>query len=646
MEPVYKDELLNEASLIGEDLLGKAIKSDKGWYWETLSWTEETGAQPGVSEGIYSGTSGIVLFFIELFKQTNDPRFKEAALQGMGWVESYCIEKPTGYYAFITGRIGVAYVMLEMHKLTGEKSYQQKAVEIALASEAFLNSSNYIDDLINGASGCLLALIHIHAATGDVRLLPLIDKFTDHLLNRAQVGADGLYWDRDSKVIRGLCGFSHGASGLGFVFLELAHYFQNPAFNWIAEQAFRYENQYFSEKHGNWPDFRKGIYSPKDHKEHMEAYVKSDFSFFTQPRYMLAWCHGAPGIGLARLRAFKLLQDPAYKAELEKAIHSTNASIQSNSSPTISYTICHGVGGNAMLLLEAYRELKDNAYLQAAIEGAKAGIELRKKNGKYFPGLAQALNQEDKSLFMGNAGVGYFYLQCLKPMEVPSIVAPSVYTRYSGASLASYPILGSNKDVLKRRILNKIFPKTLEAFESVESDFTAFLKAESPAQHFTKAFTAFIGTHASKGLREVFEIEKERFLMNVNIESNALLYIEQEALRNQAHTIIGEGDINSTVLKLRSDIKIRNISWTAADKEEEERLMLMPAPEGIRENKLSEFTHAVISGFQKPVKVEKVISELLEKFEVEDPGEREEVKDLVSRQIKEALLAGILVSEH
>ena len=43
---------------------------------------------------------------------------------------------------------------------------------------------------------------------------------------------------------------------------------------------------------------------------------------------MLAWCHGAPGIGLARLALHALMQDePELLAEAEAAIRTTSATL-------------------------------------------------------------------------------------------------------------------------------------------------------------------------------------------------------------------------------------------------------------------------------------------------------------------------------
>jgi lantibiotic modifying enzyme len=63
---------------------------------------------------------------------------------------------------------------------------------------------------------------------------------------------------------------------------------------------------------------------------------------------MHAWCHGAPGIGLGRLRLLRHLDDPTIRAEIEVALQSTlTAGFGYN------HSLCHGDLGNLDLVLEA-----------------------------------------------------------------------------------------------------------------------------------------------------------------------------------------------------------------------------------------------------------------------------------------------------
>ena len=83
--------------------------------------------------------------------------------------------------------------------------------------------------------------------------------------------------------------------------------------------------------------------------------------------FQTAWCHGAPGIGLARLRSLPVLDDAATRAELRAAIATTLAH-----GFTGSHCLCHGGFGNLELLVRAHEVglLDDAAVLERALGAA------------------------------------------------------------------------------------------------------------------------------------------------------------------------------------------------------------------------------------------------------------------------------------
>jgi type 2 lantibiotic biosynthesis protein LanM len=85
-----------------------------------------------------------------------------------------------------------------------------------------------------------------------------------------------------------LTGLGHGASGMGLALLEAGVALEDEAMVAAGARAFAYEDSVFDADEGNWPDFRL----PGDEQS-----------------FMLGWCAGAPGIGLARMRALELLPE-------------------------------------------------------------------------------------------------------------------------------------------------------------------------------------------------------------------------------------------------------------------------------------------------------------------------------------------------
>jgi hypothetical protein len=136
--------------------------------------------------------------------------------------------------------------------------------------------------------------------------------------------------------------------------------------------------------------------------------------------FMNAWCHGAAGIGLTRLRAYELLGNLTYRAEAEQAVEATarQASIVHN------YSLCHGMFGNDETLILGSRILGNASWEQSAVHRALESIEQYEFSGAGWPSGTIGASS-DPSLMLGDAGIGYYLLR-LAHTDTPSIVLPVV----------------------------------------------------------------------------------------------------------------------------------------------------------------------------------------------------------------------------
>src|SRR5262249_59046977 len=101
-------------------------------------------------------------------------------------------------------------------------------------------------------------------------------------------------------------------------------------------------------KAGSWPDWRSAAQD--------EA---------ASPHYGAAWCHGAPGIGLARLRASQLdaRHRDAYAATARVALGTTAAALEAMAQePGADASLCHGQAGLAEIVLTAADVLGDEGH--------------------------------------------------------------------------------------------------------------------------------------------------------------------------------------------------------------------------------------------------------------------------------------------
>jgi hypothetical protein len=679
MDEQLRQKILDEAIRIGDELLDLAEHDKKSMSWKTMSMdlskspTEDGFIVWRKSESIYAGVAGIVLFLAELYKQTKDDKYLNAAIEGMRWIESYCANFATDYYAFLAGRMSVPYVMLKMFELTQDCRYIEKALKVAEPCADFLRSSRVVNDLINGTSGTLLALMHLHAMTGENRLLEKIDLFLNHLIESAHRGPQGLYWDNSPKKIHGLCGFSHGAAGVGFVFLEAARYLGRESLYHVAEEAFLYETYHFDKTKRNWPDFRKGIWTSEDLEAHKKAYWESDMSFFTTPRYMNAWCHGAPGIGLSRLRAFELLKDKKYAEAARVAIQTTREydnelDINPKTATARSCTLCHGSAGNAELFLEAYNIFGNEEYWLFAEEVALQALAHRDMNHGYISGYGRAGTTSDLSLFIGNAGLGYFYLRLLAPREIPSILAPKILAnapRHNG--MPGHSTINISLPSIRKKLAQKLFRRTIFVVEKLLPDMVSnyFEQPASSDAVAGETFSAFLdelflpmlAPKEREIVSDAFALELEKWKLDQAISSNAFLNIKAILHAEEARQLIERQaeNFHTLELALEAEAKIISTGWNWTSSQETDWLINLSSEAGmyavllktdpenrVVEKGLSTFSYAVLSCFSEKTCVENALQKVIASFEVVSDEDEAAIRKAATEQIKEAILGGIL----
>ncbi len=663
-------QFIAEAVRIGDEILSRAIVDEHGMRWKTMSMDEKRNVEWTEGTGIYSGNSGIALFFMELYNMTGKEEYLDAAKRCLQWVVYFCRKEETEYYSFFTGRMGVAYALMRMGQFLKDDLYLEQALEIVRDSGSFLDGQFNVDDLIGGKAGSALGLAHLHAATGESWLLELLDRFIVHLVKTANPGPSGYYWDRSHSHISGLCGFSHGAAGIGFVFLELGRYLGNDAFYWLAEQAFLYETNFFDLEKKNWLDLRKGIYNDEDLDKHSKAYRNGDFGFFKDAGNMNAWCHGAAGIGLSRLRAWELLHDQRYTREAKLAIERTiMTDVEGDRDIEMSsFILCHGGGGNADLFLEAYRTYGDESYWELATKVGERGLLYRQNFKKYISGYRDAGNNEDTSFFMGNAGIGHFYLRLADPYKVQSVLLPRLTAEPVSAGATSgycgirMTLAGMKKILLERYFkrtmmaVEELLPEEAQAYFADAKDIEAVRPEDSFVRFAQKGYSRLKGKRRLL-LEDILGLEKKKWQLDLQQESHSLLYIQDEIRIKDAEKLLTLEfeQLKEVKLVVAPDVQIESTRWdwnkNKSDyfpgnlevEPDDFPILIKPVPMEVAEENLSAFSEAVLMEFQQPAAVGDVYSEVLGAFEELTDEEQELLRQKIVEQVRAALNSGILI---
>jgi type 2 lantibiotic biosynthesis protein LanM len=405
----FDTTFLDTANAIGGRLCRDAIWAGGrcNWLGDAMEYVDgrwQVGHR-AFGPDLYGGVSGIGLFLAQLFSHTQEKTFKKTALGamecGLSQLERFNAHRDFGFYSGLTG---FAYALIEV----GDLLDQQQLVERGLRTLETIPREGLISqtwDIVSGSAGIIPVMLKIHGRYGQDFLLDVVFQHGEMLLESANRSEDGWSW----KTIQGpeqrdLTGFSHGAAGIAWAFLELHKKFNEQKFLQAAQEALRYERRWFDPQQENWPDFR------------------FDGEAGSAPGFSAAWCHGAPGIGLSRVRAYQILQDATCRAEAEAALRTTTRTLQAAlQSGQGNYSLCHGNCGNAELLIYASDVLPHNDRLKIIREVAEDGV--RKYRMERNPWPCGVLNGgETPNLMLGLAGIGYFYLRMHDRKKVPSVL--------------------------------------------------------------------------------------------------------------------------------------------------------------------------------------------------------------------------------
>jgi lantibiotic biosynthesis protein len=401
--------------LAAADRIGRRLCRDALWWngrctW--LGWSMEPRGNQWVTafralkSTLYDGTCGIGLLLARLSHLTGDPIARataEAAFaQSLGAIESLAA---AGEYGFYTGLSGIAWSCREAGVLLRNPELIARGHQVLrLASR--IAPTPWRVDVISGSAGLIPILLSAAVRDHDQEFLDSAVQHGEHLLGLAARGEWGWSWDTLGIPNQPhLLGYAHGTSGIAWAMAALSKVTRRQEFLTAAEEALRYERSHFHPEENNWPDLR--------------SFVQAAASG-AQP-CALAWCHGAPGIGIARLGLRGLLpEQEGILTDLEAAIQATLSGLTS-SSGLGNFSLCHGEGGNADMLLTAADFLGRPALRQRCESLMLSALERFEAPGLPWPcGIPNV--GETPNLFLGLAGIGYLPLRLHDSVAIPTLL--------------------------------------------------------------------------------------------------------------------------------------------------------------------------------------------------------------------------------
>ena len=384
------EELLDAARAIADRLLTRALREDgiACWYGAMTPRLEAAAGrllfQP-VGVDLHDGNAGIALFLGQVFRATGHGRFAEAALEALRPLEQLPILHPSlaGLGAF-QGGSSTAYAIGELARLLDRPSLVDIAVRIIERARPEVDTPEAELDVMGGCAGTALVALRLHARTGRPSLLDVARASGERLLQAYAPGAE------QGQLLGGM---SHGASGLAWAAAELFTATSDARYAELARALRAHEQALFVPGQRNWRDLR-------------------DSETVT---CATAWCHGAPGIGLAGVAMSQHFPTEKDTGQLEAALAATlEYGLPANDS------LCHGALGNAELLLAGARVLGRPELLETARRWGAEVLAAHRQSGTWRCGAAVPIEQP--GLMLGLAGIGHGLLRLADPAHVPPVL--------------------------------------------------------------------------------------------------------------------------------------------------------------------------------------------------------------------------------
>jgi type 2 lantibiotic biosynthesis protein LanM len=400
---VSREQLLAAAQAVGDRIEELALQEDNDISWIGLNFDETRNHWTFTPLGIelYNGMPGITLFLAYLGTVTQQQHYTELAKLTLAKIQHQIDRNKSSFTSIggFAGWGGIIYTLTQLGVLWNEPSLLLEAESIVPLLPDLISQDKYFD-IIGGAAGCLASLISLYRCRPSQCTLDAAIQCGEHLIAHAQPMKKGAGWIPGVKSLseKPLPGFSHGAAGIALELLELASLTGEKCFHTTALAAIEYERSLFCLQYGTWCDI-------------------SDFSdVLLAGRYpsMTAWCHGAPGVGLARLKCLPYLDNAEIRDEIDIALKSTL-----EHGFGLNHSLCHGDLGNLELLLQASLVLKDPQW-KNQVDRYAAIILSSIEQYSWLCGVP--LEVEVPGLMTGLAGIGYELLRLAEPKRLPSVL--------------------------------------------------------------------------------------------------------------------------------------------------------------------------------------------------------------------------------
>lgn len=401
---------VDEAIQVADRLVECGIKlSDGSTVWIALGYmnkAERYRLQP-LSYILFDGISGVVLYLAALDNVLGgSTKYAETVRAGLlplrQSLRSAESRERMKRMINVGGAMGVGsiiYAFTRIGRFLKDVSFIEEAQVMAelINHDQINQDTDY--EICLGTSGTILGLLTLYRETKDPLLIEKASWCAAHLLSHRTL--DSVSGKKTWATLNGqmTTGFSHGAAGIAYALLQLYGVTEDPALLETAQEAYDFETSLFVPSAKNWPEFR----------------MPDEVASVMQDRLSSTWCHGATGIGMARLGGLPWIDTEEVRQQIEGAVETTLAQTS-----TAQDHLCCGHAGRSAFLLEAGRRLNRIEWVEAAHRRTAQMIERAHAQGGY--GVIGQDAGYSPGFFQGMSGIGYALLRQAYPDRLPEVL--------------------------------------------------------------------------------------------------------------------------------------------------------------------------------------------------------------------------------
>ena len=359
---------IDAAKKVAKWLSSTAIQTPHGKVWAADPNDSTT-----ITTNLYSGSAGIVLFFLEMYHSTGDSQYLAEAQAGADKLLDVVMDTDQVRemdYGLYTGVAGLGFTLGEVYAVTKDTRYRKgfrRCAELIRGNAspsgngvAWMlhqgDTTYFVTDIISGSSGIGLFLLYASHHLGDLRYREAGVQAGHCLIEAGQQVPAGMKWAMDAKVPelsplyrRLMPNFSHGTAGIAFFLATLYQETNEKIFLDAAEAGARYLQSVAMTDSGiacvfhNEPDNRDLFY--------------------------LGWCHGPPGTARLFYRLKQITGDRMWMRWVDRfARTEIQNGIPENRTPGFWNNVgqCCGSAGIAEFFLDLYAVANKKVHLDFA----------------------------------------------------------------------------------------------------------------------------------------------------------------------------------------------------------------------------------------------------------------------------------------